>query len=271
MTAVGPRSSNRYQARRDPVSKSIAVFGAGPGLGGAVARRYASDGYAVVLVARRPEPLEKTVKELTASGAAAHAIAADLSDTSCVAGLASQIRARVGELDAIYYGPTPGGSVRPTAEAPVRVAELTPQHLEAYMPTVLYTLVALIGEFLPRMLERQSGALLTAAGGSAVRGVPYFSGPGAALAAQRNYLQSLETELDGSGIFVGRLYIGATIKNSDWHKRIQEQQAAGEPTRAGDSIVDPDDLANLLWNMHHTTKQPEASCPEEVFERQRSA
>ena len=35
------------------MSKSIAVFGAGPGLGQAVARRYAREGYAVTLVARR--------------------------------------------------------------------------------------------------------------------------------------------------------------------------------------------------------------------------
>jgi len=34
------------------MSTSIAVFGAGPGLGQAVAHRYAREGYAVVLVAR---------------------------------------------------------------------------------------------------------------------------------------------------------------------------------------------------------------------------
>jgi short-subunit dehydrogenase len=39
--------------------KSIAVFGAGPGLGQAVARRYAREGYAVTLVARRSEPLDR--------------------------------------------------------------------------------------------------------------------------------------------------------------------------------------------------------------------
>ena len=34
------------------------------------------------------------------------------------------------------------------------------------------------------------------------------------MAAQRNYLQSLEKEVAGSGVFVGRLYISALIKNS---------------------------------------------------------
>ena len=40
------------------MSRSIAVFGAGPGLGRAVARRYAQDGYDVVLVARNQQGLE---------------------------------------------------------------------------------------------------------------------------------------------------------------------------------------------------------------------
>ncbi len=40
------------------MSNSIAVFGAGPGLGQEVARRYAREGYAVTLVGRRQEPLD---------------------------------------------------------------------------------------------------------------------------------------------------------------------------------------------------------------------
>jgi NAD(P)-dependent dehydrogenase (short-subunit alcohol dehydrogenase family) len=89
------------------VSKSLAVFGAGPGLGQAIARRYAQEGYSVVLVARRREPLELLADDLTGTGATAHVIAADLSDRAAVPGLADQIRAKVGNLDAFYCAPTP--------------------------------------------------------------------------------------------------------------------------------------------------------------------
>ena len=78
------------------MSKSIAVFGAGPGLGHAVARRYAREGYAVTLVGRRPEPLERLANDLTSAGATAHVITADLSDTGATPRLAEQIRAHVG-------------------------------------------------------------------------------------------------------------------------------------------------------------------------------
>jgi NADP-dependent 3-hydroxy acid dehydrogenase YdfG len=249
------------------MTKSIAVFGAGPGLGQAVARRYANDGYAVALVARQPEPLERLAGDLRTAGGSAYAIAGDLSDTASAAALAEQVREQVGAPDAIYYGPTPGGAVRPTAGAALRPSELAPDDVEAYMPTGFYTLVALVQEFLGHMLKQQDGAVLTAAGASAVRGVPYFSGPGPSLAAQRNYLECLEADLAGTGVFVGRLYIGATIKNSAWHQRIQAMEAAGQPTRSGDTIIDPADLADIVWKMHHTTKQPEVLYPERVFDR----
>ena len=67
------------------LGKSMAVLGAGPGLGQAVARRYARAGYRVILVARRREPLEGLAEELARGGGAAHVITADLADLSDVA------------------------------------------------------------------------------------------------------------------------------------------------------------------------------------------
>ncbi len=77
------------------MSKSIAVFGVGPGLGQAIARRYAKEGYGVVLVARRREPLDLLAEDLTRAGATAHVITADLADTAAAPELAGQVRARV--------------------------------------------------------------------------------------------------------------------------------------------------------------------------------
>jgi hypothetical protein len=50
------------------------------------------------------------------------------------------------------------------------------------------------------------GAILLATGASAVHGMPNFSGPGPALAAGRNCLQSLQAEVADNGIYVGRPY-----------------------------------------------------------------
>jgi hypothetical protein len=55
-----------------------------------------------------------------------------------------------------------------------------------------------VQEFLPAMLERGDGAIVSAQGASAVRGMPHISG-GFALAAQRNYLQSLHAAVADLG------------------------------------------------------------------------
>jgi short-subunit dehydrogenase len=235
------------------VSKSIAVFGAGPGLGQAVARRYAREGYAVTLVARRPEPLELLAKDLASAGATAHVITADLSDTAATPRLAGQIRAKAGHLDALYYAPTPATGFVPAAG-------LTPQHAQSFMPMIFYTMLALVQEFLPHMLDQGDGAILTAQGGSTVQGLPDMSGPSPAQAAQRNYLQALHAEVAGQGVYVGMLYVGAAIRNSAFHAEMEKAKAAGDPVWEM-PVVDPAHLAGLLWTMHSTKGQREVIYP----------
>lgn len=113
------------------------------------------------------------------------------------------------------------------ADSFVAAAELTPGRAEAFMPLTVYSLVALVQEFLPPMLDQGEGAILTALGASAVRGLPHLSGPGPAQAAQRNYLQSLHAEVAARDVYVGTLCIGAIIEHSAFHGLAQEAKAAG--------------------------------------------
>src|SRR5271165_2960547 len=96
------------------------------------------------------------------------------------------------------------------------------------MPLIFYTMLALVQEFLPHMLEQGDGAILTAQGGSTVQGRPDMSGPSPAQAAQRNYLQALHAEVTGKGVYAGMLYIGAAIKNSAFHAEMEKAKAAGD-------------------------------------------
>lgn len=234
---------------------TIAVFGAGPGLGQAVAHRYARAGYTIVLVARRRAPLDQIATDLASVGATAHVVTADLVATDAVPIVAEQIRAAVGHLDALYYAPTPDGGFIPAAT-------LTPQHAQGFMPLSFYTLVALIQEFLPPMLAQGRGAILTAQGASSVHGLPYMSGPGPAQAAQRNYLQALHAEVAERGVYVGMLYIGAAIVHSAFHTELERAKAAGEPVWEMPT-VDPSQLADQLWTMHHAKASMEAFYPEQ--------
>jgi short-subunit dehydrogenase len=209
-------------------------------------------------VARRREPLDLLARDLASAGATAHVVTADLSDTDAVHALAEQIRAKAGNLDAFYYAPTPGGAFVPAAK-------LTPQHAQDFMPLSFYTLLALVQEFLPHMLEQGYGAILTAQGASSVRGLPNMSGPGPAQAAQRNYLQALHAEVAEKGVYIGMLYIGAAIEHSAFHTEMEKAKAAGAPVWEMPS-ADPAHLAEVLWTMHSTRNQTEAFYPEDLFD-----
>ena len=128
------------------------------------------------------------------------------------------------------------------------------------MPLSFYTLVALVREFLPHMLDQGDGAILTAQGASSLQGLPNMSGPGPAQAAQRNYLQSLHAEVAEKGVYVGMLYVGAAIENSAFHTEMEKAKAAGEPVWEMPT-VDPAHLADLLWTMHARREQLEATYP----------
>jgi short-subunit dehydrogenase len=128
------------------------------------------------------------------------------------------------------------------------------------MPLIFYTMLALVQEFLPHMLEQRDGAILTAQGGSTVHGLPHMSGPSPAQAAQRNYLQALDAEVAEKGVYVGMLYIGAAIRNSSFHTEMEKAKAAGEPVWEMPT-VDPEHLAGLLWTMHDAKGQREVIYP----------
>ncbi len=238
--------------------KSIAVFGAGPGVGRAVARRYGQAGYDVVLVARRRGPLEEFAGELAAHGITAHVVTADLSETGLVPALAERIRAKVGDPAAFYYGPAPADPEF------VDAVDLRPERLRELMPMTLYTLLALVNEFLPAMIERGDGAILNVQGASAVQGHPHMSGWPPALAAQRNYLQSLAAEVADQGVYVGTLYIGARIIGTAADATFEATEAAGQPV-PDMPIADPIELAELLWTMHTDRKPREMAFPESVL------
>jgi short-subunit dehydrogenase len=145
----------------------------------------------------------------------------------------------LGRAVARRYGP----------EGYMPVTELTAKDLRELMPIALYALVDIVHAFLPAMVRRGSGAVLAAAAPSAVAGMPQLSAT-AGLAAQRNYLQSLQAAASQQGIYVGRLYIGATIEHSAFHVAQEAAKAAGQPV-IDLPIVSPDHLADLLWNMQH--------------------
>lgn len=218
------------------MSKVIAVFGAGTGLGTSVARRFAAEGFRVALVARRKERLDALVTQLAGEGIEVAGFTADLSKPTESPALIAAIRERFGRIDVIEYGPI-GAEVAFTP-----AARLTPDALKKDIPLLLLTPVATVQAVLPEWTERGDGAFLMTTGHTAVAPRPHLSGVGPVMAAARNYLYSLHGELADSGIYAGTLSISAMIERSEIAEKID--------VPAGLPIVDPDELAELYWRMY---------------------
>jgi len=239
------------------MSKVIAIFGAGTGLGISIARRFGREGFRVALVARRQDRLDALVARLADDGIEAAAFPADLTEPTQARAAVDAIRARFGRIDVVEYGPVPAGQGFTSA------TELDAAALQALIPLFLLTPVEVVRSVLPEMIERGDGAFLLTQGFSAVMPSPHFSGPGPVMAAARNYLYSLNGELTDTGVYAGTLAVAAGIARSENAPTVPD---AADATTAFEGvefpIVDPDDIAECYWDMYTRRDRVEQVYPE---------
>lgn len=242
------------------MSKVIAIFGAGTGLGVSMARKFGQEGYKVALIARRKARLDDLVQELHGEGIEAKAFTADLTVPSQAKAVIEEIRGHYGRVDVVEYGPVPAGQAFTSATA------VTAEVLEGLLPLYLLSPVEVVQAVLPEMIERGSGAFLLTQGFSAVMPAPHFSGPGPVMAAARNYIYSLNGELEGTGVYAGTIAIAAGIARSENAPVVvdapQEDAAFGGMEFP---IADPDDIANLYWGMLQNRSEVEQVFPTPQF------
>lgn len=232
------------------MSKVIAVFGAGTGLGVAVARRFGREGFRVALVARRKDRLDTLVAQLASEDIQALPFTADLADPARIPALIDAIRNSFGRIDVVEYGPLGGDHTFAPATT------LDAATLEQLSRLFLFTPVEVVHAVLPEMTERGDGAILLTHGYSAVQPMPYLSGLGPVMSAARNYLYSLHGELASTGVYAGTLAIAASIARSEAAEAAAKAQSAApaESIELPDGFelttVDPDELAEYYWDMY---------------------
>jgi NAD(P)-dependent dehydrogenase (short-subunit alcohol dehydrogenase family) len=225
------------------MSKSMVVFGAGPGLGRSAAWRFGREGFRVALVARNRKRLDDLVAELAAEGLEAAGYPADIADRAGLDGLVTKIEAVVGDIDVLHVNATAAAAHIAT---PLRVDS---DNLQAQLDVLLHTPVTLVQRLLPGMLARRDGGLLVSLGASAVNPMPVLANVGIAMAGLYNYVHTLHAELADTGVYAGVLTVGALVRNSDV-ERMHDAQSTRRPDRPAPEKVDPDLLADYLWEMY---------------------
>ena len=140
------------------------MTGGGSGIGSAVARRLAGDGYGVIVTGRRAEACNAVVGELEAAGHEALAVAADVGDPADAGRVLAAAVERFGGVDVLVSNAGIGDA------APV--LEETPEGWDRVMRTNLTGAFLMARAALPALIERR-GSVVTI---SSVNGV--LAGPG---------------------------------------------------------------------------------------------
>jgi NADP-dependent 3-hydroxy acid dehydrogenase YdfG len=217
---------------------SIAIVGAGPQLGLAIARAFGSQGFDVALISRNREKLDGLVGELAAEGITAAAFPADVLDRDALTQALKDAAARFGGIDVLEYSPVGSfGVIKLTAPA-----ETEPSHVEFEMNFQLYGAMTATKAVLPAMQETGAGTLLYTTGAGSIWPDPRVANVNAAAAALRNWAMNLHKELDGTGIQAAHVGIDSSI---------------GVSVIPGVEAAKPEQIAPLYWELH-TTKRDEA-------------
>jgi NAD(P)-dependent dehydrogenase (short-subunit alcohol dehydrogenase family) len=219
---------------------TLAIIGAGPGMGLAIARTFGTRGFDVALVARTREKLETLVDQLGRDGIKAAAFPADILDRTALTDALNGVKARFGGIDVLEYSPAPHSPVPGFTMAPP--SEVTVDNLQPQIEYSFYGAVAAARAVLPAMREAHSGTLLFTTGGGSVDPVPMLGNVNAAQAALRNWVLNLNKELTGSGVYAAHVAINVWIGSGP----------EGAPTAT------PEQIAPLYWTLHEHHDRPEA-------------
>jgi short-subunit dehydrogenase len=232
--------------------KTIAIFGAGIGLGASLARHYGKQGYQVALVARHEGALRELASKLKDEGLEVAAFPADLTDLAGHPALVDAIETQIGAIDVAVYSPVPseGGFVPAAQLDAAAAAGLVP----------IYTLapIELAHRLSTLMTRRGSGAIVVVGGLAAVRPIPGLSGAPALMAATRNHIHALHGGLAPSGVFAGAVYIGAMIEGSTGMKLATSGGRTIDPRLP---ILSADTIAEAIWRLTKERTQVEAILP----------
>ncbi|SOD89741.1 SDR family oxidoreductase [Streptomyces sp. Ag109_G2-15] len=219
---------------------SIAIVGAGPQLGLAIARTFGSHGFDVALISRNRDKLDGLVGNLTAEGITAAAFPADVLDRDALTQALKDAAAQFGGIDVLEYSPV--GTFGVTAlTAP---ATTDPSHVEFEMNFQLYGAIAATKAVLPAMREAGAGTLLYTTGAGSIWPDPRVANVNAAAAALRNWAMNLHKELADADTGVQAAHVGIDVS-------IGTAVIPGLPTAR------PEQISPLHWELH-TTKRDQA-------------
>jgi len=218
--------------------KAILVIGAGDATGGAIARRFAREGYIACVTRRTADKLEPLVAQIRAEGGQAHGFGSDARKEEEMIALVERIERHIAPIEVAVFNIGANvrfGIIETTARVYFKVWEM-----------------ACFGGFLmgreaaKAMLPRGRGTIIFTGATASLRGREGFAAFAGAKHALRALAQSMARELGPKGIHVAHAVIDGAIDTEFIRSNFPERYA----TKEQHGIVNPESIADAYWQLH---------------------
>ncbi|MEN9586637.1 MAG: hypothetical protein RIT15_212 [Pseudomonadota bacterium] len=218
--------------------KAILVIGAGDATGGAIARRFAREGYIACVTRRSEEKLQPLVNEIRSSGGEAFGFGSDARIEADMIALIERIEREIAPIEVAVFNI--GANVR------FSITETTSRVYQKVWEMACFSGFLMGRETAKVMLPRARGTIIFTGATASLRGREGFAAFAGAKHALRALAQSMARELWPKGIHVAHPVIDGAIDTEFIRSNFPERYAM----KAEQGILSPDSIAEAYWQIH---------------------
>ncbi|MCB1646938.1 MAG: SDR family NAD(P)-dependent oxidoreductase [Pseudomonadales bacterium] len=229
------------------MGKVCFVLGAGAGIGGHVAKRFASDGYHAVLCRRSDEAgLSALVGEIQEAGGQASGYLLNAAEADTIEARIASTERDIGPIDTVIYNL--GAQIGDRA-----LADTSYKAFEMGWRLATFGLFRVASAVLPAMVARGQGNLIVTSATAAVRGNSGQHSHAAAMGGRRMLCQTLNAEFASQGIHVAHVIIDGAVDAPDTLGKMlgPERFARLRETRGmeHDGLILPEKIAETYYHL----------------------
>ena len=218
--------------------KVVLVIGAGDATGGAIAKRFAREGYVACVTRRSADKLQPLVDEIRAAGGEAHGFASDARKEEEVAALVEGIERDIGPIEAFVFNIG--------ANVPCSILEETARKYFKIWEMACFSAFLTAQAVARRMVTRGRGTILFTGATAGLRGAANFAAFAGAKHGVRALAQSMARELGPRNIHVAHVVVDGAIDTAFIRDSFPDIYARKDQ----DGILDPEHIADNYWFLH---------------------
>ncbi|MGP9825372.1 SDR family oxidoreductase [Ectopseudomonas khazarica] len=220
-------------------NKKVAlIIGAGDATGGAIARRFAREGYVACVTRRSLDKLQPLLEQIRGEGGEAHGFASDARREEQVAELVEHIERDIGPIEVMVFNIG--------ANVPCSILDETARKYFKIWEMACFAGFLTSQAVARRMVGRGRGTILFTGATAGLRGAAGFAAFAGAKHGIRALAQSMARELGPLNVHVAHVVVDGAIDTAFIRDSFPELYARKDQ----DGILDPEHIADSYWFLH---------------------